>query len=523
MQTGADPQSLALDLLPCGVLLADGAGDVMVANNAARALLGLDRPGSGRAVLCCDGQEVGLDELLRDHASGPIVRRRVQLKHPEHGWLHLTLTRMNGEGGGPRVHAVVELGRGQDWRLAGRSDPLAAFAHELRNALTSLREGLALVLEGAAGGLADLQRHLLEGVREDADRMARLSDDIVAANRVRAGRVRVTARRVGPGELVQAAVRSFGPTAAKAQVDLAAGPIETNMPCHADKDLLTQALGNLVSNAVKFTPPGGEVRVAARRVVDDRGEECLELSVRDTGPGLSAEQLGRLASGGEDASAADPDARCNGLGIGLSIVREIAEQHGGRLAVGSAPGAGSCFRLVVPSDFRRSDRWLLAQVADAVKLARAVGVPLSVVELRMAVQDSGEGLWASGRGLVQLPLIEHCIEESLRPSDTVVISEGSATLVLQAVDGPSARRVAERTVAKLARLFATLPEPYPRCTLALGVASYPADGATASQVVEGARSDLREAGPATPEADPATTDADDVCAMLPAGARRDGG
>jgi len=526
MHTGTAPHTLALDLLPCGVLIADAEGAVLEANSAARALLGLDTPQDTQVVLCCEDGEVGLTELLSDHASGPIVRRRVHLKHPDHGWLHATLTRMAGADGTPQAHAVIERGQGQDWRLAGRSDPLAAFAHELRNALTSLREGLALVLEGAAGELGDVQRHLLDGVREDADRMARLSDDIVAANRVRAGRVRVMARNLDPAELVRTAVRSFGPTAAKAHVHLTAGPTVADMACYADKDLLTQALGNLVSNAVKFTPPDGTVTVSAARTTDASGEEYLELAVRDTGAGLSAEQLGRLEHGGNDTTAPPPQTHRDGLGIGLSIVREIAEQHGGRLEVESEQGTGSCFRLLVPSDFRRSERWLLAQVSDAIKLAKAVGAPLSVVELRMVADDEGGGLWATERGLVQLPLIEHCIEESLRPSDTVVINESSATLVLQTVDSPSARLVAERTVAKLEHLLATLPEPCPRCTLALGVASYPADGDTASQVVARARRDVHDVHrPPHHAAQSGHSTAPDhsVCPVHHAGARQDGG
>ena len=482
-----DPRWLALELLPSGVLVADGSGRVVASNNAARVLLGLDGSGEGPAV-CCEGQSVLVRDLLRDHAEGRVVRRRMALEHPEHGWLQTTLTRAAGEDDSVLVHALVERGPAPDWRLAGRSDPLSVFAHELRNALTSLREGLALVAEGAAGELAPMQQRLIEGVREDADRMTRLSDDMVAANRLGAGRVRVTAREVRPGELVEGAVRAFASAAAGTGVDLAAGPRDGAPLCHADKGLLTQALGNLVANAVKYTPAGGRVRVGARAATGEDGEALAELWVSDTGPGLTPEEVECIAHRGL-GSASRANGR-GGLGIGLSIVREIAEQHGGHLAVESEPGRGSCFRLVVATDFRQSRHWLVSQVADALKLARAVGAPLSVAEVQVQREDGRAWEWASARGLVQLPLIEQCVAESLRPSDAVVMNDGSATLVLHDVDGPGARRVAGRTVTRMARLLASLPEPYPRCELWLGVASYPADAETAKGLLATARREL---------------------------------
>ena len=477
-----DPMTLALELLPSGVVVADGSGGVLAANNAARVLLGLDDVQA--ATVCCEGQRMPLADLLRDHAEGMVLRRKVTLEHPEFGWLQGTLTRGELSDGAVRVHLLVERGPAPDWRLAGRSDPLSVFAHELRNALTSLREGLSLVAEGAAGQLTPMQQRLLDGVREDANRMARLSDDMVAANRLSAGRVRVTARDIRPAELIGAAVQAFASAAAAQGVDLAAGEADPGLCCHADRDLLIQALDNLVGNAVKYTPAGGRVRVGARAALGEDGEPLVELWVRDTGPGLPPEAAARITRRGGGGGTHSRGG--SGLGIGLSIVREIAEQHGGSLAVDSEAGRGSCFRLRVPEDYRRSQRWLLGQVADSLKLARAVGAPLSLAEVRLAREDGGPWEWTTSRGLVQLPLIEECVAESLRPSDAVVFNGGSATLVLHDVDGEGALRVAGRAVFEMARLLATLPEPCARCELSLGVASYPVDGETAEELLAAA-------------------------------------
>jgi len=494
MKRCSNPSDLATELLPWGVLVAEAGGRVAVANNACRILLGVGDASWEGVEVECDGCSVRLTDLLREHASGSTARRRVELEVPGHGWLGATLTRVDGGGGSPVVHVVFERRAVQDWRSAGRSDPLAAFAHELRNALTPLREGLSLVWEGAGGDLTEGQERMLDGVRGDAERIARLADEMLSTSRVRCGQARVAARQVDVARLARDVVRSFQPSARREAVDLATGDVAAAARCYADPDLLTQALANLVGNALKFTPAGGTVRVGVALSAGDRGEGVVEIAVRDTGPGLPPQELERLSRARGAGAGRAPAHERAGLGLGLPIVREIMEQHGGCLGVTSEQGAGSCFRLVVPSDFRSGERWLLAQIGDRMELAAAVGATLSLVELRLQAEGAWRELWASLRGMVQLPLIEQCLEECLRPSDAVVMGEGYASLVLHDVDGESARRVAERTAASLARLFAKLPEPFPGHAIAFGVGCYPADGATAAQVLAAARCRCWQAG-----------------------------
>jgi signal transduction histidine kinase len=520
--------TLAIDLLPSGVLMADSAGRVAVANTTARVLLGLDARAPDEVALVCEGHPISLGGLLRDHAAGSTLRRRVELDHSEHSLLRATLTRTGDGNGGPWVHLVLDRAHRRDWRWAGRTDPLTAFAHELRNALTSLREALALLEEGVGGTPSATQRRLLEGVRQDTERMARLTGDMVATSRVRAGRIRVAAGHVGMGALARDILCSFEAAAARAGVRLELVETDAGAACHADRDLLTQALSNLVCNALKFTPRGGAVTLEVRRAPRlpgparlvpgvatagtsvagraSRGtstasaegdEELVEIAVRDTGPGLSAEEIERLLGRGAAAPIAGDgrpsrgDSR-SGLGIGLPIAREIVEHHGGRLAVESTPGAGCCFRVLLPADLRRAEHWRLAQIADGIKLARVVGAPLSVVEVGLWVKDDEGPGWSPGRELAHFPLFAHCLEESLRPSDVVVVGEGSATLVLYDVDTVGAQRVAERALAALVRLFRNLRGSFPRCGVRVGVASYPSDGPAASDVAAAARRSMWE-------------------------------
>jgi hypothetical protein len=308
---------------------------------------------------------------------------------------------------------------------------------------------------------------------------------MLAASRARAGRACLAARRVDTVELARGVVRSFEGAARRAQVAIGLSAAEGTTWCHADPDLLTQALANLVSNALKFTRPGGRVDVEVGRRAEGRGETLVELAVRDTGHGLSCEEIERILSG--DGTGPLPARAQGGLGLGLAIVRAIVEQHGGRLEIEGEPGAGSCFRLVLPVDFLRSEQWRLAQVAEGIRLAHAVGAPLTLVEIGLLQADRALLPWTTGPALGHLSLLEQCLEGNLRPNDTVVVGESSASLVLYGADATGASRVAARAAEALQRLLDGLPGPFPRCTVGVGVGSYPADGATAEEVVEAAR------------------------------------
>jgi hypothetical protein len=344
--------------------------------------------------------------------------------------------------------------------------------------------------EGVAGAVSEDQRRLLARATEDVARIARMAQDMLAVSRVRAGTVRIAARRVDLAELARDVARSRQREAAGRGVELGFLDAGEQAWCHADPDLLTQALTNLVVNAVKATPSGGSVSVAAGRLAGDVGEPLVQMTVRDTGPGLSALELDQLLRAGKGRGGSPGRSGYTGLGIGLSIVREILEQHGGQLAVESAPGDGSCFRMVVPSDFRRGERWLVTHVSEAIRLARAVGAPLSVVEVSVDAPHDAEAPWASGRGLLQLPLVEQCLEEGLRPTDAVFLTERAATLLLYDTDGRDARGAARRSVVALGELLSRLPEPYSRSTIGFGVGSYPEDGEGAADVVQAARREL---------------------------------
>lgn len=216
---------------------------------------------------------------------------------------------------------------------------VAFTSHELRTRLTSIAWSIEALLEGEAGGLAGEQRDLLEVSRRNADRLARLVDDLLLLQRLEAGRVQLHPRPIE----VAALLRDVG---AELRLELEARDSVVAVDCPpeltvlADPDRLHQAVANLVVNALKFGRPGDPVRTRAR--LDG---EAVILEVRDSGRGIPPDELAALGTAFVRASNTE---EVPGTGLGLAIVREVVELHGGALEVESELGRGATFRLRLP-------------------------------------------------------------------------------------------------------------------------------------------------------------------------------
>ena len=240
---------------------------------------------------------------------------------------------------------MLELERTHNDRLReldGLKDSFVAnVSHELRTPLTSIRGYLELVLEGEAGDLNEEQRRFLSVVERNSDRLLRLVGDLLFVAQVDAGRIALERSPVDLEAIVEDAVESARP---RAECDglaliLAARPVPTFA---ADGARLGQLLDNLVSNALKFTPPGGEVTVSCGM----QGAEAF-LEVRDTGIGIPAEEQDRLFERFFRASAAS-ELAIQGTGLGLAVAKAISDGHDGTISVESAGGHGSTFRVTLP-------------------------------------------------------------------------------------------------------------------------------------------------------------------------------
>jgi signal transduction histidine kinase len=220
-----------------------------------------------------------------------------------------------------------------------KTDMVATVAHEFRTPLTSLRMAIHLCAEGAVGPLNEKQTELMYAAREDCERLQGIVDDLLDLSRIQAGRIELHARAVSARALLDDAVEAYRAAAAEKQIDLSVGSLTVDRQVLADPDRVRLVLGNLVENALRHTPSGGQVEL---RAAPEGG--MLRFVVSDSGPGIAAEHLPRLF----DRFYRIPGAAPGGAGLGLYIVKEIVEAHGGRAGVESEVGQGSIFWFTLP-------------------------------------------------------------------------------------------------------------------------------------------------------------------------------
>lgn len=217
-------------------------------------------------------------------------------------------------------------------------------AHELNTPLTPLRLQLHLLKAGSMGALNERQAKAVALLDRNVSRLSGLVGEILEVARLQSGRVRLTPASVEVDAVVDEVIESFNETARKVGVALAFEGTP-GLHVYADRNRFTQVLFNLVSNALKFTPAGGSVKIDARR---PDGDPQVEIQVRDTGLGLTPEQMARLFQ--PFSQVHDPMAvPATGTGLGLYICKGLVEAQGGRITVKSpGPGAGSTFTFTLP-------------------------------------------------------------------------------------------------------------------------------------------------------------------------------
>ncbi len=224
-----------------------------------------------------------------------------------------------------------------------KDDFVATVSHELRTPLTSMMGFLEMIREGEAGELNDEQKRFLAIVYRSSERLQRLVGDLLFVARLDANGLQLQFGEVQLADIVRESVESSGALARSREVGLVAD-LDSMPPVSGDKERLSQLVGNLVSNALKFTPAGGSVTA---RAFADAGRAVVEIA--DTGIGIPVAEQSRLFQRFFRSSTATEQA-IPGTGLGLVISRAIAEAHGGTIGVTSVPGEGTTFRVELPLD-----------------------------------------------------------------------------------------------------------------------------------------------------------------------------
>jgi signal transduction histidine kinase len=238
----------------------------------------------------------------------------------------------------------VQAQAGQIEELMRQKDQLLGMvAHDLRTPLAGLLGFAEVAIAGLDAGLeAEKTKEDLEVIRTTALEMSELLNDLLDVSRLEAGKLHIEPREVDLLELIRQGAKRYEVMAGQKDIGYQEFLPDGQLTVRADPKRVNQILGNLISNAIKFSNPGGRITLTVRT----EGAKVL-VSVADTGQGISPSDVDRIFGQYEQAEA-QATAGEHGSGLGLSIAKKLIELHGGEIWVDSKPGMGARFTFTLP-------------------------------------------------------------------------------------------------------------------------------------------------------------------------------
>lgn len=257
------------------------------------------------------------------------------------------------------IGSVSRSFRAMTHRLADldrlKAEFMSISTHELKTPINVISGYTELLQDGVYGSVSDKQEEALASIREQTRALGLLVNQLLDVSRLEAGGMRLHMDEVVVSDLFLRVTRAFEALAARKNIAFSVN-VDPSVPSRITGDadrLADQVLGNLLSNALKFTPEGGRVDVRAHRAAGQ-----LAIEVEDTGPGIPADQLPHIF---DKYFQIGEQARRKGAGLGLAIAHEVVAAHGGRITASSDPGQGATFRIELPADgFAEDDAEIVA-------------------------------------------------------------------------------------------------------------------------------------------------------------------
>jgi len=337
----------AFDSLPEAIAVLNPEGEVEVATGAAGDAFGLklkvrvpDLPYPWMADLFEEALRKG--RTVEREGTNAVVQQFVR---NEERFYRPKAVPILGPGGAPAGVVLILQDVTQQRQMdEKKSGAVSAVSHQLKTPLTSIRMAIHLLLEEKVGELSPKQADLLGAAGEDAERLERIVDELLDIGRIEAGKGRMDLRPVRPIDLVSREMEAYHPAARDGGVSLVVDLPATLPPVLVDPARVAHVFANLLSNALKYTLPGGKVTLSAKVEGD-----FVRFRVSDTGVGIPEKFLPRIF---EQFFRVPDQGTGTGVGLGLAIVKDIVEAHGGTVGVESREGTGSTFHFTL----RMADR-----------------------------------------------------------------------------------------------------------------------------------------------------------------------
>jgi signal transduction histidine kinase len=323
---------------PDPIFVLNREGNIELRNPAAQSLLsGLGREQLPDRLRAIAGKTLQTGENFLPHSFNEAVWYRVHGE--EKFFLPRVLAMRNKEEALSGVAVVLyDVTR---FRLldAAKTNLVATVSHELKTPLTSVRMALHILCEKIVGSLTPKQEELAQAARNDAERLLRILNDLLDLARLDEGNADLRREPAAPADLLQAAAQDMAEAASLKGLKLTWSADQQLPQVSVDRQRISHVFSNFITNAIKHSPAGGEIRLSAALAEN----HDVQFSVSDQGPGIPEEYQTRIF----DRFFRVPGQTKTGAGLGLSVAREITVAHGGRIGVKSALGKGSTFFVIL--------------------------------------------------------------------------------------------------------------------------------------------------------------------------------
>ena len=395
-----------------GVVVTDTAGMITLVNPVAERILGISQDemlgDSFRSLFSAFGESgaseatQAMETLLESHV--PEVTKAFRMKlDVENRVIHAHLAPVLTQRGD--FLGVVTVLRDITKEVEAdraKSEFVSTVSHELRTPMTAIKGYTDLLHAGAAGKINAEQQRFLSIIKNNTERLTALINDLLDISRIETGRVRFEPKPLQIGEVIADVVNALAAPADEKDLQLTYEVVGGLPELMGDRNRLNQVLTNLISNAIRYTPEGGEIDIRAYLV-----EGAVRIDVSDTGIGIPQEELGRIF---ERFYRADHPLvqETRGTGLGLSIVKMFVEMHGGRIWVESVPNEGSTFTFILPVPQKEEkERKELPGLKARVRTVLVVDDDSDVAGLvQRQLENGGYRVSVLGRGRSVVPLAE---------------------------------------------------------------------------------------------------------------------
>lgn len=471
-----------VDSMVDGVIMIDEDKKIVVINPAARKALHLE-----------SYQEFGIDfegiskllgcnpvELLRREGAGSIKNEALIYGIQN----QMQVSSVMGSDGKALGTVVVlrDISREKEVDRM-KSEFISVVGHELRTPLTSIKNAVNVIFSKKAGDINENQIRFLSMADRNINRLSGLINDLLDISMIEAGKINFELKPLDLGTVLDMAINSLASRAGEKSIFIRK-EIPSDLPqAYGDPDKLEQIFINLIDNAIKFTPRGGQICVSASEVRSSEVRDFIKVSVTDTGTGIGPDEIEKIFDRFYQVEKT-LTRTVNGSGLGLSIVKGLVEAHGGKIWMESEVGKGSKFSFTLLK--YTSERAFKDLLHREIQKANENNTPLSLLILKVDEFEYLRETHGEAEALKLAREVRQLGESTVRRStDKInVRADGGVIIILFDTPKQGALALADRIKESVSKQRFTAGEESIKINLELIVATFPEDGRTEDELMK---------------------------------------